>query len=107
MTRVTYQSVLGGPVPSGSGVYVRLGTDAIDTRRRDARRDVTVLLSKPQSRWMKDAIDVSSTAIDEGVIIRALVDLGMSLDLDWPLLTTGQAVRAAIRESVMVRRTNP
>lgn len=103
MTRVTYQSVLGGPIAPTSGVYVRLGDKAIDTRRRDARREIKVALSKPQLRWMKDAIDVSSPAIDEGVIVRALVDLGMSLDLDWTVLATGQSVRAAIRESVMVR----
>jgi hypothetical protein len=36
--------------------------------------------------------------------MRALVDLGMELDLDWAVIASGKSLRAAVRESVMVRR---
>jgi hypothetical protein len=91
----------GGP-PGGS--YVRLGPAAIATRRKDARKDVRVSLSKPQSRWLREAVALSGSGVDEGAIVRALVDLGMELDLDWAVLASGRSLRAAVRESVMVRR---
>ncbi len=103
MRRVSYQSVLGttaGP----PGVYVRLGDDAIRTKRKDARREVTVALSKPQVGWLKEALALSGPDIDEGAVLRALVDLGMELEIDWAVIASGKALRAAVRESVMVRR---
>ena len=105
MRRVSYQSVLGtegGAEPAG--VYVRLGEGAIATRRKDARREVTVEISKPQRRWLKDAIELSGPDIDEGAVLRALVDLGMELEIDWAVIARGKALRAAVRASVMVRR---
>jgi len=105
MRRVSYQSMLGaegGAEPSG--VYVRLGDGAIGTRRKDARKEVTVEISKPQRRWLRDAIELSGPDIDEGAVLRALVDLGMELEIDWAVIARGKALRAAVRESVMVRR---
>jgi hypothetical protein len=97
--------MLGGPAGGDSGgVYVRLGDGTISTRRKDARRDVTVSLSKAQARWLREAIALSGTGIDEGQVLRALVDLGMELDLDWAVLASGKSLRQAVRESVMVRR---
>jgi hypothetical protein len=90
----------GGP-PS---VYVRLGEGAIGTRRKDARRDVKASLSKAQARWLREVVALSGSGIDEGAVMRALVDLGMELDLDWAVLASGRSLRAAVRESVMVRR---
>jgi hypothetical protein len=103
--RVSYQSMLGGPPGSDSGaVYVRLGDAAIATRRKDSRKDVTVALSKAQARWLREATALSGSGIDEGAILRVLVDLGMELELDWAVLASGKSLRQAVRESVMVRR---
>jgi hypothetical protein len=103
--RVSYQSMLGGPGGGGpAGVYVRLGDGAIGTRGKDARRKVTVSISKPQWRFLREATALSGSGIDEGSILRALVDLGMELDLDWAVLASGKSLRRAVRESVMVRR---
>ncbi len=107
MRRVSYQSVLGAPTGPPAAVYVRLGEDAIRTKRKDARREVTVSLSKPQVGWLKEALALSGPDIDEGAVIRALVDLGIELDIDWAVLASGKGLRAAVRESVMVRRRTP
>lgn len=104
MRRVSYQSVLGAPTGPPASVYVRLGDDAIRTKRKDARREVTVALSKPQTAWLKEALALSGPDIDEGAVIRALVDLGAELDIDWAVIVSGKSLRAAVRESVMVRR---
>ena len=106
MRRVSYQSVLGEAAPERSGVYVRLGDGAIRTKRKDARREVTVALSKPQSAWLAEALALSGPDIDDGAVLRTLVDLGMELDIDWAVLASGKSLRAAVRESVMVRRRN-
>lgn len=104
MRRVSYQGMLGtGGGPPG-GVYVRLGEDTIRTRRKDARTAVTFEVSKAQSRWLRDAVEMSGPGIDEGQVLRALVDLGMELDIDWAVTVRGKALRASVRESVMVRR---
>ena len=106
MRRVSYQSVLGAPTGGPSSVYVRLGDDAIRTKPKDARRDVTVALSKPQVGWLKEALALSGPDIDEGAVLRALVNLGTELDIDWAVIASGKSLRAAVRESVMVcRRT--
>lgn len=102
---VTYQSMLGEPAGGPAGAYVRLGDTAIGTRRRDARKEVTVALSRAQRRWLRDALELSGPDVDEGAVVRALVDLGMELEIDWAVLASGKGLRAAVRESVMVRRT--
>jgi hypothetical protein len=109
MRRVSYQGMLGADPPDGGvpAVYVRLGPDAIATRRKEARKQVRVELSKAQARWLKDAVEMSGPAIDEGQVLRALVDLGMELDVDWAVIVRGKTLRAAVRESVMVRRAGP
>ena len=104
MRRVTYQSMLGERDGGPPGVYVRLGDGAIGTRRKDARRDVKVSLSKAQARWLREAVALSGSGVDEGAILRALVDLGMELELDWAVLASGKSLRGAVRGSVMVRR---
>lgn len=107
MRRVSYQGMLGAGVEPPAAVYVRLGEDAITTRRKEARAEVRVEISKAQARWLKDAVDMSGPGIDEGQVLRALVDLGMELDVDWAVIVRGKALRAAVRESVMVRRPGP
>lgn len=104
MIQVTYQSALGGVNAAGTGVYVRLGDAAVRTRRRDASREVTVSLAKTQSRWLKEVTELSGPDIDGSAVVRALIDLGMELEIDWPVIASGTALRSAVRESVMVRR---
>ncbi len=104
MRRVTYQAALGAAGRETTGVYVRLGDQAISTRRKAARHEVTVELSKAQRRWLRGAVAQSGDPVDEGAILRALVDLGTELEIDWPAVTRGGELRQAVRESVMVRR---
>ena len=49
MRRVSYQGMLGTDGSDGAppAVYVRLGADAIATRRKEARKQVRVELSAP------------------------------------------------------------
>ena len=107
MRRVSYQGMFGpGGAPGGApgGVYVRLGDDAIGTRRKEARKEVRFEISTAQARWLKDAVEISGPGIDEGQVLRAVMDLGMELDIDWAVIVRGTALRTAVRESVMVRR---
>lgn len=104
MRPVSYQSALGATGRETAGVYVRLGEEAISTRRKAARHEVSVELSKAQRRWLKDAVARSGEPIDEGAILRALVNLGTELEIDWPAVTKGGELRRAVREAVMVRR---
>jgi hypothetical protein len=91
--------------PGDQGVtYVRLGDSAIRTKRKDGRREVRVALSKPQARWLREAGELSGSGVDQETILRALVDLGMELEIDWAVLASGKSLRGAVRESVMVRR---
>ncbi len=78
--------------------------EAISTRRKAARHEVSVELSKAQRRWLKDAVARSGAAVDEGAVLRALVDLGAELEIDWAAVTKGRELREAVREAVMVRR---
>lgn len=100
--RVSYRGILGGA--PAAAVYVRLGSDAITTRRKDARKNLTVAISAAQSRWLREVRELSGTAVDEGAVVRALIDLGMELDVDWPLVAGGKMLRASVRDAVMVRR---
>ena len=106
MRRVSYQSALGADAtpPEPTSVYVRLGEEAIVTRRKAARHEVTFDVSKAQRLWLKEAVSLSGEPIDRGAVLRALVDLGMELEIDWSSITKGRELRQAVRESVMVRR---
>jgi len=102
--RISYQSILGGDAAEAAGArYVALAADTITTRRRDASVGVEVRISKAQRRWLREVRDVSDESIDESAIIRALIDLGQALPIDWPLVSGGGTLRRAIRESVAVR----
>ena len=104
MRPVSYQAMLEG-FPAGPGsTYVRLDGTAITTRRKDAGREITVAISKAQARWLRDVEELSGRGIDGAAVVRALVDLGMELDVDWAVLAGGKSLRAAVREAVMVRR---
>lgn len=102
---VSYQSMLGGEGDARPGtVFVRLGEGAIRTRRKDAAREVSVSLSKAQMRWLREAEELSGRGIDQSAVVRALVDLGMELEVDWAVLAGGGTLRDTVRQAVMVRR---
>jgi hypothetical protein len=103
--RVSYQSVLGPLSTEGAGGFVRLGDEAISTRRKDASRQVNVSFSKEQVRWLRDVTQQAGPEVDTDAVVRACVDLGRELGIDWGVIGGGKALRAAVRESVMVRRT--
>lgn len=101
--RVSYRGILTA-APTAATTYVRLGPEAIGTRRRDARTALTVRVSEAQAAWLREVSELTGDGVDEGAVVRALIDLGMELDVDWPLVAGGKRLRRAVRESVMVRR---
>ena len=78
---------------------------AIATRRKEATRTVSIPVSKRQARWLREVAEVSGKGIDEGAVVRALIDLGGELDVAWELLAGGTSVREAVQRSVRVRRS--
>lgn len=103
MSRISYQGILGGPDPSRSG-YATLGADAITTRRKDAKVRLKLDISKVQARWLEEVAELTGEGVDPGAVVRALIDLGMELDIDWPLVAGGRMLREEVRGSVLVRR---
>lgn len=98
MSRVSYQ-VAFDRSDSVPPAFEALDSGAIDTRRRDAKVRIAVDLSKRQARWLKTA-----GAGNDDAVIRALVDLGMQLHIDWSAVKTSGELRAAVREAVLIRR---
>ena len=97
MSRVSYQ-VAFDRQDAMAPAFEALDSDAIDTRTRDAKVRFAVDLSKRQARWLKTAC-----AGDADAVIRALVDLGMQLHIDWSAVKTSGDLRAAVREAVLIR----
>ncbi len=95
MSRVSYQVAFDRP-DAMQPAFDALDPDTIDTRKRDAKVRIAVDLSKRQARWLK-------TAGDGDAVIRALVDLGMQLHIDWNAVKTSGDLRAAVREAVLIR----
>lgn len=106
MTPISYQAMLGAPGMSAQSPFVALGPTSISTRRRDAKRTLTVRISKKQQAWLEHVEAVSGEGIDVDAVVRALLDLGRELDIDWALRAGGAGLRDAVRESVRVRRTS-
>lgn len=105
MTRVSYQGMLDR-TPRHGGVYARLGPGSISTRRKDARARVTATVSAAQKRWLQEIAELTGEGVDADAVLRALIDLGMELDVDWPLIARGKMLRDAVRASVMVHRSD-
>ncbi len=99
MSRVSYQVELARTNDVAPTVGA-LDPGAIDTRKRDGVVRVSVKLSKRQTRWLQDA----AAGTDTATVLRALVDLGMELEIDWSAATKPADVRAAVREAVLIRR---
>lgn len=102
MSRVSYQAILEGPAPE-VGDYVALPEEAVATRRKDASTKVRVRVSDAQREWLEEVAEMSGRGVDEGAIVRALLDVGMSLDVDWPFVAGGRELRKSIREAIRVR----
>lgn len=97
MSRVSYQVAFDRP-DAMQPAFEALDPDTIDTRKRDAKVRIAVDLSKRQARWLKTA-----GADNADAVIRALVDLGMQLHIDWNAVKTSGDLRAAVREAVLIR----
>ncbi len=95
MSRVSYQVAFDRP-DAMQPAFEALDPDTIDTRKRDAKVRIAVDLSKRQARWLK-------TAGDGDAVIRALVDLGMQLHIDWNAVKTSGDLREAVRDAVLIR----
>jgi len=104
MGRVSYQAILPTPAEASPAAWRPLGPETIATRRRDADRKLTAQVSKAQARWLRDAQRLAGTGIDADAIVRALIDLGREIDLDWSAIDGAGALREAVRRSVLVRR---
>lgn len=101
MSRVSYQVDVGRPHVTPPG-FTALDPGAIQTRARDAKVRFAVELSKPQARWLRQV--AGSGGADDSAVVRALIDLGMELDIDWRSVGTASDVRRAVREAVLLRR---
>lgn len=104
MTDVSYQAILGGPAGRRAAAFVPLPDDAIATPAKKATKTVGVAVSKKQREWLDQVAAESGRGIDRDAVVRALIDLGRELDVDWALLAGDDAMRAAVRHSVRVRR---
>ena len=104
MSRVSYQAMLEGAAAE-AGDYVALPKGAVATRRKDAKRNVRVRVSDAQRRWLEEVTEMSGRGVDEGAILRALLDVGMSLDVDWPFVAGGRELRESVRDAIRVRQS--
>lgn len=105
MSRVSYQSFLDDESGPGRNASFRpLGEADVATRRKDARRELTVAISKRQARWLREMDEISGRGVDADALVRAMLDLAAQLDVDWALMAGGASVRAAVRTAVLVRQ---
>ena len=108
MSQVSYQSFLDGSTGMGAPATFRpLTDDDITTRKKNAGRELTVAISKKQSRWLREVDEISGRGVDAGAIVRAMLDVATHLDVDWALMAGGSSVRAAVRQSLLVREPTP
>jgi hypothetical protein len=106
MSEVSYRAFLGQEAPGRTPeAFSPLPATAIGTRRREADRTVTVRVSKRQAKWLERVDGVTGDGVDADAVLRALIDLGQELEIDWALIAGGGRLRDAVRESVLVRRT--
>jgi len=105
MSRISYQAILDAPAGSG-GPFAALSESDVGTRRKQATKSLRVRISPGQRAWLTEVTGVSGGAVDDGAVVRALLDVGVSLDVDWPMVTGAGALRRAVRDSVRVRRAN-
>lgn len=103
MSRVSYQAILEGAAPE-DGDYVALPKEAVATRRKDANTKVRVRVSDAQREWLEEITEMSGRGVDEGAIVRALLDVGMSLDVDWPFVAGGRELRKSVRDAIRIRQ---
>jgi hypothetical protein len=102
MSRVSYR-VPGAVAPPAAPTFRPVDPEAVSTRRSEAKSTVKVSVSKLQSRWLR-RFDADGGGPDASDVLRALIDVGMDLELDWDALPGPRALRTAVAESVLVRR---
>jgi hypothetical protein len=107
MSDVSYQAFLADAIRPGTDTFVPLGPDALATTRKEADRALKVRISKPQAKWLEQVEEVTGKGIDTDAIVRALIDLGRELDIDWAMTAGAPALRDAMRDAVRVRRPAP
>ena len=106
MSEVSYQTFLSDIGRLGTERFVPLAPGALGTRRRDADRKLTVRISKQQARWLEHVEGITGRGIDADAVVRALIDLGRELDVDWAMLAGGPSVRDAVADAVRVRQAS-
>jgi len=104
MSEVSYQTFLSYVGRLGAERFVALPPGILATRRKDADRKLTVRISKQQARWLEYIEGITGKGIDTDAVVRALIDLGRELDVDWAMLAGGASVREAIADAVRVRQ---
>jgi hypothetical protein len=103
MARVSYQRMLSGEAAGRAPArYVALPAGAVSTRRKDAGVTISARVSKDQRRWLREVAEVAGGKVDEDAVIRALIDVGRELPVDWPLVGSAAALREAVAASVGV-----
>ena len=107
MSEVSYQTFLNDISRTGTERFVPVDPADLNTRRKDADRKLTVRISKQQAKWLENVEAVTGKGIDEAALVRALVDLGRQLDVDWAMTAGAPALRTAIADAVRVRRVAP
>jgi hypothetical protein len=104
MSEVSYQTFLTDIGRLGAERFVPLAPGALATRRKDADRKLTVRISKQQARWLEHIDGITGKGIDADAVVRALIDLGRELDVDWAMLAGAPSVREAVADAVRVRQ---
>jgi len=104
MSEVSYQTFLSDIGRLGTERFVPLAPGALETRRKDADRKLTVRISKQQARWLEHVEGITGKGIDADAVVRALLDLGRELDVDWAMLAGAPSVRDAVADAVRVRQ---
>jgi hypothetical protein len=104
MSEVSYQTFLTDIGRLGAERFVPLAPGALATRRKDADRKLTVRISKQQARWLEHIDGIAGKGIDADAVVRALIDLGRELDVDWAMLAGAPSVREAVADAVRVRQ---
>ena len=109
MRGVSYQAILDeqgarADADPRAVTFAPLRPGAIATRRKDARRSVSVRLAPDQVDWLQRVRRASGGAASPDAVVRALVDLARELEVDWAAVRSGAELRAAVAEAVAVRR---
>lgn len=105
MARVSYRAMLeeaGGPPVR----WAALTPEDVATRRREATKTQAIRLSPEQRRFLREVEEQAGRGVDADAVVRALLDVGRRLDVDWSLLRGPADLRRAVAGAVRVRRSD-